>query len=234
VRELAAEYGVSLGAAHAALAELEADRAIRVERRGRSGAHVVDQSIGRLWLAAEGGPLVAALPLPTTLVAEGLATALKTVLDEAGLPAFIIFLRGSRRRLQTLPGGPGRGQPLRVLVDRESGDLQRLTELEFAGQAVELVPAPFLHFAALLASGQAQAVIWDTDEAELRLAALPVSSRPLSARVLETLRGSNTRASLVGNRDEPATAAVVARCLGGPRLAQLQREVMAGQRAAEY
>ena len=63
VRELAVRHRASLSSVHAALGGLRDSGAVKVETRGPLGAFLVERSIGRLWEAAEGGPLVIALPL---------------------------------------------------------------------------------------------------------------------------------------------------------------------------
>jgi len=105
VRQLVQEHGSSLASIHAAIARLESAGAIQVERRGRLGAFLVSRSVGRLWAAAEGGPLVVSLPLASSQRYEALATAIKQLLTRAGLEVFLIFVRGSRQRLQAVREG---------------------------------------------------------------------------------------------------------------------------------
>jgi hypothetical protein len=105
VRELVREHRSSLASIHAAISRLEAAGAIEVERRGRLGAFLVSRSIGPLWAAAEGGPLVVSLPLASSQRYEALATAIKQLLTKDGLEVFLIFVRGSRQRLQAVREG---------------------------------------------------------------------------------------------------------------------------------
>ncbi|HET6820018.1 MAG TPA: YhfZ family protein [Candidatus Limnocylindria bacterium] len=105
VRQLASEHGSSLASIHTAIGRLEESGAIVVERRGRLGAFLVARSVGRLWAAAENGPLVVSLPLASSLRYEALATAIKQLLVRAGLEVFLIFVRGSRQRLQAAREG---------------------------------------------------------------------------------------------------------------------------------
>lgn len=65
----------------------------------------MSRSLGPLWAAAEGGPLVVSLPLASSLRYEALATAIKQLLTRAGLEVFLIFVRGSRQRLQAVREG---------------------------------------------------------------------------------------------------------------------------------
>ena len=102
---MAGQLHSSPSSIHAALSQLEETGAIEFETRGRAGAFLVSRSLGRLWTAAEGGPLVIALPLASSPRYEALATAVKQVLVRAGLDVFFIFARGSRQRLQALHDG---------------------------------------------------------------------------------------------------------------------------------
>jgi YhfZ-like protein/helix-turn-helix protein len=105
VRQLVHEHRSSLASIHAAIARLEAAGAIKLERRGRLGAFLVSRSVGRLWAASEGGPLVVSLPLASSQRYEALATAIKQLLTAAELEVFLIFVRGSRQRLQAVREG---------------------------------------------------------------------------------------------------------------------------------
>jgi YhfZ C-terminal domain/Helix-turn-helix domain len=105
IRDLAHEHGSSLASIHVAMGRLEEAGAIRIETRGRLGAFMVERSVGRLWATAENGPLVIGLPLASSPRYEGLATAIKQLLTTAGLEVFLIFVRGSRQRLQAVREG---------------------------------------------------------------------------------------------------------------------------------
>lgn len=84
------------------MGRLEEAGAIKVETRGRLGAFLVDRSVGRLWAITEDGPLVIGLPLASSPRYEALATAIKQLLTTAGFEVFLIFVRGSRQRLQAV------------------------------------------------------------------------------------------------------------------------------------
>lgn len=105
VRDLARAHRSSLSSIHAAMGRLEDAGAIRLETRGRLGAFMVGRSIGRLWAIAEDGPLVISLPLASSPRYEALATAIKQLLTVAGIEVFLIFVRGSRQRLQAVRDG---------------------------------------------------------------------------------------------------------------------------------
>lgn len=105
IRVLAQDHGSSLASVHAAIGRLEETGAVRVETRGRLGAFLVERSVGRLWASAEQGPLVISLPLASSPRYEALATAIKQLLTASGLEVFLIFVRGSRQRLQAVRDG---------------------------------------------------------------------------------------------------------------------------------
>jgi YhfZ C-terminal domain len=106
VRELARQHHSSLSSIHLAMSRLEEARAIDVEVRGRLGAFMIGRSVGRLWSMAESGrPLVIALPLASSPRYEALATAVKQILTREELEVFLVFVRGSRQRLQAVREG---------------------------------------------------------------------------------------------------------------------------------
>jgi hypothetical protein len=279
VRALAAEHGASLASVQTALARLETEGAVTIVRRGRLGAYLESRSLPGLWESSDGPPLIMALPLPTNLRGQGLATAVKASLEEAGLDTFLTFVRGSRNRLRALEEarchivvmsglaasiakGPGlmvatlpvqtfaeqrrvfehridpketRGprQPLRVVVDSESSDLQRLTELEFEGQDVQFIESVYMQSIALIESGKADAAVWDLDETTRRLPP-HVTSRPLSPHVRDVVGDSETRVAFVTRADDPATQVIVDHYLKPERIVEIQQKVLAGELVPGY
>jgi hypothetical protein len=123
--------------------------------------------------------------------------------------------------------------PLRVALDRDSVDLQRMTELEFAGQSVEFVPGTYMQFGDLFRAGRVDAAIWDIDEAPTDLPS-DVGQRPFTEAARASLTDANTRSTVVVRRDDSLTAAIVHQCLAGPRVLDVQRAVVAGERLPEY
>ena len=105
IRDLSRDHGSSLSSIHAAIGRLEEAGTVKIETRGRLGAFLVERSVGRLWATAENGPLVISLPLASSPRYESLATAIKQLLTTAGLEVFLIFVRGSRQRLQAVRDG---------------------------------------------------------------------------------------------------------------------------------
>lgn len=122
---------------------------------------------------------------------------------------------------------------LRVALDRDSVDLQRMTELEFGGQAVEFVPATYMQFADLFRAGRVDVAVWDIDEAPADLPA-DVGQRPFSAAARASLGDANTRSTVVVRRDDSLTAAIIRECLADQRVLQVQEAVVAGRRLPEY
>ncbi len=106
VRQLAQQHRSSLSSIHFAMTRLQEAGAVEIEMRGRLGAFMVDRSIGRLWAVAENDrPLVIAFPLASSPRYEALATAIKQLLVRSGIEVFLVFIRGSRQRLQSLRDG---------------------------------------------------------------------------------------------------------------------------------
>jgi hypothetical protein len=106
VRDFAQQHRSSLSSIHSAIGRLQEAEAVDIEMRGRRGAFMVRRSLSRLWALAENErPLVIALPLASSLRYEALATALKRILTQETIEAFLIFVRGSRQRLQAVREG---------------------------------------------------------------------------------------------------------------------------------
>jgi hypothetical protein len=105
VRALAREHRSSNSSVHAAIGRLEEGGAIEIETRGRAGAFLVRRSIDRLWAMMKTGPLVIALPLASSPRYEALATAIKQMMTNSGLEVILMFVRGSRQRLQAVREG---------------------------------------------------------------------------------------------------------------------------------
>jgi len=105
VRTLAHEHRSSNSSVHAAIGRLEQAGAITIETRGRAGAFLVERSVDRLWVMTKTGPLVIALPLASSPRYEALATAIKQILTASGLDVILMFVRGSRQRLQAVREG---------------------------------------------------------------------------------------------------------------------------------
>lgn len=277
VREIAKTNDANIATVQFALSNLEKAGAITVERRGRLGSFLVDRSVNQLWAVADGGPLVIAFPLPSTRICEGLATGTTAAIRNAGIDAYLIFLRGSRKRLKALHekrchaivisrfaanemGGPedqvvfelpantyvqehrvymadrleaSKTGPIKVAIDRDSADLQKLAEMEFRDAEVEFVPTTYLNYSRILEDGKVDAAIWDVDETVERLSPF-IQSRPLSAHVLKEIGDSNTSAVFVSRKNDVAVHAVIKYCLANPVLLQYQRDVLAGKLVPEY
>jgi len=104
-RDLADRFNSSLGSISSSLNTLEEIGAVKISRRGHLGSFLNKKSIGSLWNIIEGGPMVVATTLPSFPKCEGLATAIYTLLNEAGVETYLIFIRGSYNRLEALRDG---------------------------------------------------------------------------------------------------------------------------------
>ena len=124
-------------------------------------------------------------------------------------------------------------RPLRVVVDRDSADLQHLAELEFAGQDVEFVPAIYMQFVGLIESGQADVAVWDLDETTERLSPR-IRNRPLSDGVRAQVGDDDTRAALVTRQGDAPATSVTKRFLSDSRVSEIQRSVINGTLVPGY
>jgi hypothetical protein len=104
-RDLAIKFNSSLGSISSSVNTLEENGAVKINRRGHLGSFLDEKSIGSLWNIIEGGPMVIATTLPSFPKCEGLATAIYTLLNEAGVEIYLIFIRGSYNRIEALRDG---------------------------------------------------------------------------------------------------------------------------------
>lgn len=104
-RELAESSGASLGSISAVLNHLEEIGAVTINRRGRLGSFLEQRALGKLWSIIANGPMVISLTLPSFPKCEGLATAIYSLLNSAGVETYLIFIRGSFNRIKALRGG---------------------------------------------------------------------------------------------------------------------------------
>lgn len=102
VRDLAHRHRSSISSIHVAIARLREAGTIDVETRGPLGTFMVARSVGGLWRQMADGPMVVAMPLASSPQYEALATAIKQLLSQSDVDIFLIFVRGSRQRLETV------------------------------------------------------------------------------------------------------------------------------------
>jgi hypothetical protein len=102
IRSLASRFGSSVGATQMAMARLVDEGVVQIDSRPGRGAILLHKNVGGLFAAIQQGPLLVALPLPSTERINGLATAIKSSLTSRGVEAYMVFIRGSRHRIAAL------------------------------------------------------------------------------------------------------------------------------------
>lgn len=102
VRDLSAGLHVSVGAVSNILNSMQEEGFVRIEKRGRMGSFLIEQSLSRLYNLMNRGPIVIAMGLPMHRRFEGLATATKRLVERMGIDLYFIFMRGAQARLQAL------------------------------------------------------------------------------------------------------------------------------------
>src|SRR5450432_4085068 len=80
IRQLASRFGSSVGATQMAMARLVEEGTVEIDSRPGRGAMLIHKNVGALFAAIQDGPLLVALPLPSTERINGLATAIKASL----------------------------------------------------------------------------------------------------------------------------------------------------------
>lgn len=95
----------SRGNVQKALANLKEEGAISLEPHGQNGTTLLSVNYLAIARACGRAHLTGVMPLPYTSRYEGLATSLFTLLNASDLRAYIMFMRGSEARVQTLLDG---------------------------------------------------------------------------------------------------------------------------------
>ncbi len=127
-RDLAETHGVSMGSISSTINRLEDIGAAKINRRGRLGSFLEQRSLDTLWSIAEKGPMVIALTLPSFPKCEGLATALHSLLNNAGVETYLTFIRGSHNRISALRSGQCHAVVMSELAaDELSGEQEEVT-----------------------------------------------------------------------------------------------------------
>lgn len=121
-RKLARLYDASLGSISTAINNIEESGAVTISRRGHLGSFLEEKSIKMLWDIAGNSPMVIGLTLPSFRKCEGLATALYSLLNGAGIETYLTFMRGSTNRINALRGGRCSAIVMSRLAADELGD----------------------------------------------------------------------------------------------------------------
>uniref|UniRef100_A8GJ08 Putative transcriptional regulator, GntR family n=1 Tax=Serratia proteamaculans (strain 568) TaxID=399741 RepID=A8GJ08_SERP5 len=103
IDELSSELNLSVGVVQHALKTLETASCVTLERRGRNGTLLSNMNYPALLEQADIGNIVCAMPLPYTLLYEGLASALKAQFE--GYPLYYAHMRGADVRIECLIDG---------------------------------------------------------------------------------------------------------------------------------
>jgi hypothetical protein len=138
IRQLASRFGSSVGATQMAMARFVEEGTVDIDSRPGRGAMLLRRNVGGLFSVINEGPLLVALPLPSTERINGLATAIKASLTARGVEAYMVFIRGSRNRVAALAQ-----DRCHVAV------LSRLAARELTGPAYDLLlslpPGSYVH-----------------------------------------------------------------------------------------
>jgi hypothetical protein len=134
-RDLATKHGASLGLVSSAVNHLEDIGAVTINRRGHLGSFLEQKSLGILWSVVENGPMVIALTLPSFPRCEGLATAIYSLLNSAGVETYLIFIRGSINRIKALRRRQCHAAVMSVLAAHELCSKEEDIVLELPSQS---------------------------------------------------------------------------------------------------
>lgn len=130
------------------------------------------------------------------------------------------------------PEAKGIADGMVVGVDPNSIDQVELTRAECAGRRVELVEAPYTVLLDQLLRRQIDAVIWNTDELQIRKPG--ITFQPLQSEASRRLSRRHTRAAIVAGGDRVGVAELLRGVLDPQVLTGVQAEVLAGSRLPSY
>ncbi|HEY2887066.1 MAG TPA: YhfZ family protein, partial [Candidatus Limnocylindrales bacterium] len=105
IRTLAASFGASVGATQIALVTLANEGIVSLDSRPGRGGTLLARDVGRLFGEAARTPLLVAMPVSSSGLINGLATAIRSSLLAAGVETYLTFFRGPTRRLSELVEG---------------------------------------------------------------------------------------------------------------------------------
>lgn len=122
---------------------------------------------------------------------------------------------------------------LRIAIDRDSHDIERLTELEFANKGVKFVPITYAQIPRHLRAGYVDAAVWNADDMSIHLDDV-ISQRRLSQQTRAVVGERTTSAALVTRPDSDTTHAVFNGILDVEKITDIQEKVMSGEIVPEY
>ena len=102
VEDFGTQLSIGRGTVQGALKVLESLHAVQLESRGHLGTFVVKRNLHLLKEIAGVGELMGAMPLPYSTLYEGLATGLIEVSDQLMNGINLVYMRGSKQRVEGL------------------------------------------------------------------------------------------------------------------------------------
>jgi hypothetical protein len=125
------------------------------------------------------------------------------------------------------------GMPLRVVVDPDSFDHRRLSDLEFAREEVEVRFAPFVQFPRLLKNGEVDATVWTADQEEAFLGP-GIDLRPLSDRVMGLIGEKSVSAAFVARKGSDTVRAVLRATIHADEVMEILSKIVSEEKSPEY
>ncbi|MCQ4210535.1 MULTISPECIES: GntR family transcriptional regulator YhfZ [Streptomyces] len=123
---------------------------------------------------------------------------------------------------------------LRVAVDHASEDQRMLAERAFSGRSdIQWVESSYMQLRDLFAQNKADATVWNLDEVQGRLG-MEVDVLPLGDEVTRDLALRNSSAAIIGRTEGAKALSAVQDALDLSQVAQLQSEVLRGDRIPSY
>ncbi len=128
---------------------------------------------------------------------------------------------------------PVPGKPFRVVIDPDSYDHKRITELEFIDQEVSYSTAPFVQFSRLMRNGDVDSLIWSTDQEEDYFGP-QICHKPISEKVMELIGNKSMSAAFVTRTDDAVLKAALNATIKADEIMEIQNKVVIGSINPEY
>jgi YhfZ C-terminal domain/Helix-turn-helix domain len=128
---------------------------------------------------------------------------------------------------------PKKGGKIRVAIDPDSHDHQRLTELEFADYQTNYLHASFVQFPRLLKNGEVDAILWTSDQEDAYMAS-GIDCLNLSDKVMGVIGNRSISAAIIARADRPVVKAVIQSAVKPEEIICIQNKIVSGEMIPEY
>ena len=102
IQEFVQSLGAARGTVQSALTALEAEGAVRLEKRGKMGSYIAKMDLPALFRLADLSYITGSMPAPISLTLAGLATGICRAMSACPVPFTFAFVQGAGNRVEAL------------------------------------------------------------------------------------------------------------------------------------